>query len=243
MLLHGLAGHALEWEQTACWLTASHRVLAPDLRGHGRSARRPSDVSRGAHVDDVCAWIEHFDAGPVALAGQSLGGQTAFLVAARRADLVDRLAVVEASPGLASDDQTLARDAETVAEVGQWLASWPVPFRTRGDAIAFFGRNESWARAWTDGLEQRPDGLYPSFDIDVLVATLRAASGSYWDEWRAIACPILLLVAKDCEEQTPLRRMLDEQPRAALVEIADAGHDLHLDNPTAWRDALAAFLD
>jgi pimeloyl-ACP methyl ester carboxylesterase len=242
MLLHGLAGHATEWAQTAAWLTARHRVLAPDLRGHGRSERRPSDVSRSAAVDDIAAWIEHFSTRPVALVGQSLGGHTAFLVAACRPDLVDKLVVAEAEPGPYSGSRDLAGNGEVVEGVRQWLASWPVPFASREAAVAFFGRNENWAHAWADGLEMRADGLHPSFEVDVMTEMLRAAGGSYWDEWRRITCPVLLVVANDRENPAFAHRMLREQSRAALVEIPQAGHDLHLDNPNAWREALEAFL-
>ena len=41
MLLHGLAGHAEEWDEVARCLTARHRVIAFDQRGQGRSTRRP----------------------------------------------------------------------------------------------------------------------------------------------------------------------------------------------------------
>jgi pimeloyl-ACP methyl ester carboxylesterase len=78
VLLHGLAGHAEEWIQTASWLVESHRVLAPDARGHGRSDRRPSEVSRAAHVDDVSAWLDYFGIAAVVVVGQSLGGQPSF---------------------------------------------------------------------------------------------------------------------------------------------------------------------
>lgn len=244
LLLHGLAGHATEWAQTAAWLSAHHRALAPDLRGHGRSERHPRDVSRDANVADIASWIEHFATGPVALIGQSLGGHTAFLVAARRPDLVDKLVVVEAGPGPPSPEHgDPDAEAATVERVRGWLLSWPVPFASREEAISFFGRNENWANAWADGLEKRADGLYyPSFEIDVMTETLKAAGGSYWDEWRSIECPILLVVAKDRENPALAQRMLSEQARATLVEIPEAGHDLHLDNPTAWRDAVEAFL-
>lgn len=242
MLLHGLAGHATEWVQTAGWLTARHRALAPELRGHGRSERRPSDVSRSAHVDDIAAWIERFNTRPVALVGQSLGGHTAFLLAAHRPDLVDKLVVVEAGPGPYSEGRDLAAEGEVVERVRQWLASWPVPFPSREAAVTFFGRNENWANVWADGLEERADGLHPSFEIDVMTDTLRAAGDSYWDEWRRIECPVMLVVAKDRENPTLAHRMLSEQPLASLVEIPKAGHDLHLDNPAAWREAVEAFL-
>ena len=240
LLLHGLGGHATEWNQTASWLTKTHRVFAPDLRGHGRSERHPQDVSRSAHVDDIAAWAECLGTRPTALVGQSLGGHTAFLVAARHPDIVEKLVVVEAAPGPTSEVGTPGD--ETVARVRRWLASWPVPFASRDEAVAFFGRNDTWANAWADGLEQREDGLHPSFDIDVMVETLAAAAGSYWDEWRSIQCPVLLVVAANRPDPALAHRMIAEQPRARLSEVGDAGHDLHLDNPAAWQDVLEAFL-
>lgn len=242
MLLHGLAGYANEWSETASWLTAHHKVVAPDSRGHGRSGRVPIDTSRVAHIADVVAWIGYFGDGPVSLVGQSLGGHTAFLVAARHPDKVRKLVVAEAAPGALDERPDQARQRMVVERLTHWLSSWPVPFASRGDAVAFFGRNENWAQAWADGLEERADGLYPSFDVEVMAATLMAAAGSYWDDWRNIRCPTLLVVAEDRESPELAQKMIREQPLATLVEIPDAGHDLHLDNPIAWRAAIEAFL-
>lgn len=242
LLLHGLAGHATEWEETASWLAKDHHVFAPDLRGHGRSERRPDCVSRSAHVNDVEAWIEELGLARVALVGQSLGGHTAFLVAARHPDLVEKLVVAEASPGPHAPNEAPLENEAVVTRLRQWLEGWPKPFPSREAAVAFFNRNENWARAWADGLEQRPDGYYASFDIDVMVDTLKDAAGSFWNEWRKIECPTLLVVTKDRENPELAHQMLTEQPHASLAEIPDAGHDLHLDNPAAWRAALEAFL-
>src|SRR5881396_1060754 len=98
LLLHGLAGHAREWDDTAAWLTASKRVIALDQRGHGRSERQPSDMSRDAFVSDVVAWMDRLTLEKAVLVGQSLGGHTAFLTAARHPSLVAGLIVAEASP-------------------------------------------------------------------------------------------------------------------------------------------------
>ena len=82
LLLHGLAGYAGEWSQTAEWLSERHRVVAFDARGHGRSERFPRDVSYAAHVADAAYVIERLELSPCTAIGQSLGGLTALLLAA-----------------------------------------------------------------------------------------------------------------------------------------------------------------
>jgi pimeloyl-ACP methyl ester carboxylesterase len=231
VLLHGLAGHAGEWDETAHWLSAGHRVLALDARGHGRSERLPADVSRAAHVADVAHVVEQMGLAPVALVGQSLGGHTALLVAAEHPDLVRALVVAEASPAQRGD--------AAVAELGAALASWPLPFPTRAAAVEFFG-----GAAWADGLEQRGDGWWPRFDPQTMERTLReAVSRSYWREWERIECPVLVVRAGNGTlPAAEAEAMAERLPRARLLEIPDAGHDLHLDRPTEWRTALGGFL-
>jgi pimeloyl-ACP methyl ester carboxylesterase len=236
LLLHGLAGHAREWAETASWLAESCRVLAFDARGHGGSERLPADVSLAAHVADVVHAVERLRLDPVTLVGQSLGGLTALLVAAERPDLVAGLIVADASPA--------AGDEASVAEVGDALSRWPVPFASREAAIEFFGGPSVSADAWADGLERRDGGWWPSFDVDVMIRTLsQAAARSYWGEWERVSCPTLVVRAGNgIVTAADARAMVDRLPHARLVELPGAGHDLHLDRPAEWRSALTEFL-
>jgi pimeloyl-ACP methyl ester carboxylesterase len=234
VLAHGLAGHAGEWDGTAAWLGRTHRVVAPDARGHGRSERGPSDVSRTACVDDLAHWIELLDLAPALVIGQSLGGHTAFLLAARRPELVRALVVAEATP---------EADPDAPAVVETWLRSWPAPFAGRQEALGFFG-DTTWGRAWADGLEEREDGLRQAFDVDVMIASLAETSRrEYWEEWRRVSCPTLVVRAGDDGVAPELvDRMVAEAQDARSAVVADAGHDLHLYQPERWRQALEAFV-
>jgi pimeloyl-ACP methyl ester carboxylesterase len=241
LLLHGLAGHAEEWSGTASALASRHRVIALDARGHGRSERCPKDVSRGAHVADVAFVVEQLEIGPVALVGQSLGGHAALLVAAEHPRLVRALVVAEASPLAAPDPASFA------ADVARSLASWPVPFPSREAAVAFFagrGWSPPAAEAWADGLEPSADGWRPRFDCDVMERTLReAVAQDCWDVWERIACPTL--VVRGAAGTLPpevAREMVARLPGAQLVELAKAGHDVHLDRTQEWTSALLDFL-
>jgi len=234
MLLHGLCGHAGEWAETASRLSASYHVVAPEQRGHGRSERNPADASRKGFVDDALMWVEQLGLAPVVLVGHSLGGHTAFLLAARRPDFVRALVVAEATP---------QADPEATARVRAWLEAWPMPFTSYEQALKFFGGNTLRARVWARGLEQRDDGLWPWFDIPVMVAALsEIACHSYWDEWARICCSVLVVRAQRGVPSGDTVRMLESVPRARLVEITDAGHDLHLDQPDRWHESLEGFL-
>jgi pimeloyl-ACP methyl ester carboxylesterase len=178
--------------------------------------------------------VERLALAPTALVGQSLGGHTAFLVAAKRPDLVRGLVVVEATP---------QADPDAPATVRGWLEDWPVPFASREDAVSFFGGDSPWARAWADGLETRGDGLWPSFATDVMIAALEETSrNSYWVDWESIRCPVLIVRAAGDSLGATYTRMVESLPMAHLVEVEDAGHDLHLDQPQRWRMVLEDFL-
>ncbi len=236
ILLHGLAGTANEWAATAACLTGAHRVLAPDRRGHGRSERRPDSVSPVDAVADVLAIIEELGLGRVSLVGQSLGGQTAFLVAARHPEAIRALVVAEASP----EPTTTA----VVHDVRSWLESWPVPFESREAARRFFGGTSVAAQAWASGLEKRADGWWPSFDLDVVVETLCAVVGDdYWEEWERIAVPTLVTRGEGGSlSREEAAEMVARALKAEVTELPGAGHDVHLDASEDWCRVVGRFL-
>ena len=236
LLLHGLAGTALEWEETAAWLRESHRVVGLDQRGHGRSERRPEDVTPPAFVGDALAAVESLGLAPAILVGQSLGGLIAFLAASERPELVSALVVVEATP--------TREEPEVAQQIADYFDSWPLPFPSHNAAVEFFGGPSERAWAWARNLVPASGGLQPAFDADVLVAAIGAAlAQDHWDGWRALAVPTLLVRGEEGELSTAeAAAMVDAVPAAQLVSIPGAGHDVHLDAPDAFRRAVEGFL-
>lgn len=262
ILLHGLAGTAQEWSTTLRALSDTHRVVALEQRGHGHSTRMPQDVTRAAYVADVVALIERLGGRPVTLVGQSMGGHTAMLVAAENPHLVKQLVMVEAGVGGGGNAAT--------APVEQWLRSWPARFPDRDAFIDFFmsadgGEDPSEARVrpaaegrgatrstgtpmagetWADGLQFDAGGLVPCWDADVLVEALRAVHVlPRWRAWESVSVPTHLVVA---ERSVIPTGQVERMRRGAHVEcttIAGGGHDLHLDQPQAWLEALQLILN
>lgn len=179
---------------------------------------------------------------PVILIGQSIGGVIALLTAAQRPDLVRALVLADASPDGGDGAEEAAR------EVGEALSNWPVPFVSQADALGFFTERFGAplaAEAWSKGLERRSDGWWPRFDVDVMVSMLhKVTSTPCWDEWTQLECPVLAVRAGRGTIETPTAEaMLSARPDARMVELPDAAHDLHLDQPREWRATLSGFLD
>ncbi|GAB2551479.1 alpha/beta fold hydrolase [Leucobacter ruminantium] len=108
--LHGAGLNAHSFDPMLLALGAP--AVALDLPGHGRSDwRADADYRPGTMASDVAAAIERLAPQPVALVGHSLGGLTAAIIASERPDLVERLIVVDITPGVSP-----AGDAGAVAE-------------------------------------------------------------------------------------------------------------------------------
>ncbi|KJC63857.1 alpha/beta fold hydrolase [Agreia bicolorata] len=233
LILHGLAGSSNEMIPTAEALSERH-VLLLDQRGHGESSRKPADTSRAAFVADAVALIELGSTGPIALIGQSMGAHTAMLVAAARPDLVDRLVLLEGGEG--------SGDPKTNARMGEFFASWPVPFATVEAARAFLG-DGPLESAWASDLERREDGYYPRFDSDVMVRVIDAVAVPRWSEWESVVAPTLAVFAENgLFTQDAKAEFVRRGRKVQCAEIAGASHDAHLDSFDAWIALVKEFL-
>ena len=162
------------------------------------------------------------------------------LLAAQRPEVAAALVVVDAAPSEGGDGRGAA---ETMAAA---LSSWPVPFSDYDAAAGYFRARfgEGAALPWANGMEQRADGLWPRFDVDVMARTIgEMQEANTWPEWQAVTCPTLVLRAEHgVVDSEVLERMRVMRPEATVVEVADSQHDLHLDRPEEWRRALTGFL-
>lgn len=229
VLLHGLAGSALELLPTATSLLPDHRAIVIDQRGHGHSTRRPGDLSRRAYVSDVVSVLKEraVDA-PVTLVGQSMGGHTAMLTAAWVPAVVRRLVMLEAGVGGADTD-------DYPSKLGTFFASWPVPFRDKRAAAEFLGTRPI-AQSWISDLEERSDGWWPRFDPDVTQGAITpVAERARWHEWEQIKVRTLLVTGqRGSIPEAEIAGMLATGTAVTHAVVPNAGHDVHLEQHDAW---------
>lgn len=237
LLLHGLFGRATTWANTARWLTPHYHVIGLDQRGHGLSDKPRGQYTRDDYVNDLIAVIEALDFRPAVVVGHSMGALNAWVLAARRPDLVRALVLEDMSAATARPgDGGWVRD---------WLSQWPVPFAAMGDLLAYFRQEDAGtAEYMAEVMTEHPDGYRPFFRMeDMIESAAQIDSRDHWTELDAVRCPTLVVKGERSDNpRAELLEMARRIPGGKFVAIPEAGHVVHYDQPVAWRVAVEPFL-
>jgi 2-succinyl-6-hydroxy-2,4-cyclohexadiene-1-carboxylate synthase len=232
VLLHGFTQTRQSWRRTAQALQGRYRALVPDLPGHGQAAHRtPSFDACAAYVRALAR------ARTFTLAGYSMGGRIALHSALTLGpDIVTRLVLVGASPGLADPAERAARRAADDALAGRIETMGIEAFaREWGSQPLFAGQPDRVAAgAHADRLRNTPAGL---------AAALRGLGTGVmeplWDRLPELAIPVTLVVGERDEKFRALAASMAERlPNARLVVVGGTGHAVQLEKPEAVAAAL-----
>lgn len=113
LAIHGITASHVAWPLLAHALP-DVRVIAPDLRGRGRSRDLPAPYGMPSHADDVAAVLDHFGAAPAVVVGHSMGAFVSVVLADRHEEKVSSLVLVDGGmpllppEGVAPKDLSLA---------------------------------------------------------------------------------------------------------------------------------------
>ncbi len=237
VLVHGAANDRDAWLGVANVLSAAgHRVLVPDLPGHGLSGGAPLR-SIEALADWLAALLDAAGIVQAALVGHSMGSLVTLECAARHPARVTRLALLGTSAPMPVAEALLAQAASAPDQVRRTMTTYSASARflrtggSRGHGI------------WGPGLmlaimRRSPPGVLA---IDL------ANCNDYQNGLRAAAqvrCPTLLLVARR-DRMTPRRNLPPLQAAlrdARRVELADCGHAMMSEQPAAVAGELLKFI-
>lgn len=108
LLIHGMAGSSDTWQPIIPLLSKKYRVIAPDLLGHGKSAKPRGDYSLGAFAVWLRDLLDELGVHRATVIGQSLGGGIAMQFAYQHLQYCERLVLI-GSGGLGPDLSPLLR--------------------------------------------------------------------------------------------------------------------------------------
>ena len=252
VLVHGITSNSSTWERVMPYLAKRFTVIAPDLIGHGDSAKPRGDYSLGAYasgVRDVLVALGHDRA---TFVGHSLGGGVAMQLAYQFPERCERLVLVD-SGGLGREVSLLLRAATLPGSefVLPLLASARVLDGGRGIARVF-GR--VGLRVGTDVSEMARGhaSLHDREARQAFVHTLRTIVEpggqrvSAMDRlYLAQHIPFLLIWGEQ-DRIIPAshgRAAHLQVPGSRLEILPEAGHFPQLDEPQRFIDVVTDFMD
>lgn len=235
LLVHGLGSSTQDWELQVPALAACHRVIALDVRGHGRSDKPRQQYRIADFAGDVAALIEHLQLAPVHLVGISMGGMIGFQLGVDHPQLLRSLTVVNSGPEV---------KAKKPADYLQIAKRWTLSRLLSLDTIAKALGKMLFPKPEQAELRRKVEERWPRNDKRAYLASLDAIIG--WgvrERLSRITCPTLVISAdRDYTSVAQKQAYVDELPDARLLVIADSRHATPLDQPEHFNRSLLAFL-
>ena len=251
LFIHGILGSQRQWAHLVDEVDEDHRVVVPDLFGHGDSAKPTGDYSLSSHAATLRDLLDHLGIERVTLVGHSLGGGIAMQFYYLFPERVDRLVLVS-SGGLGREVNLVLRSATLpgAQQVLSVIASAPVLQRV--DALGRGAQRVGWRPGADIGAIRRGfTSLGDSESRRAFLATTRAVidfggqSISAYDHLGSVSAPPTLIVWGSKDRMIPAWHALSAQralPGCRVELFEGAGHFPHLDDPDRFARVLREFM-
>jgi len=247
--MHGIRGYGETFAGLAAALGGQRRTIAYDQRGRGDTDWDPDrNYYTDTYVRDLAALVDALGLDRFALLGHSMGGINAIVYAALNPRRVRRLVIEDAGPG--------AFEASPGADrIRRELAATPATFPDWEAASAFMRAlrptvtEAARQQRLQSMLKPLPGGGFTWRYDHAGIAAVRLAPDparltDLLPPVRAIACPTLVIRGERSDYLQPdmAEGMCRANPRIAWIEIPEAGHYIHDDQPARFNAAVGQFL-
>jgi len=250
LLIHGMAGSSRTWRDVMPALAKDHRVIAPDLMGHGESAKPMGDYSLGAHASGLRDLLGALGVERATIVGQSLGGGVAMQLAYQHPELVERIVLVS-SGGLGREVSWMLRLLTLPATEYVMPVIFPAFARNGGDAVSRFITRIGFRSPNITEIWRAYSSLTEVENRHAFVRTLRSVvdpggqSVSAQDRLYLTAGVPTMVMWGDADPIIPVehgRAAHESMPGSRLEIFEGAGHFPHVEEPERFTELLADFI-
>lgn len=244
VLVHGSRLHAHVWNDFSRRFSDRHHIVAVDQRGHGESGWcAAEDYQLEELYRDLRAHVQARELSRYTLVGHSLGGRVSMLYASRHQDELERLVLVDITPGRPPAPEPRERMG----------GAQPRDFETEDEAIAYLGRVMSRAprhlveESVRHGMRKNEAGRYV-WKYDPRLFSQRVKLPPGLDLWHAVSeirTPTLLQYGaeSDVVNDELALKLRDTMPQCAIERVEGAGHGLFTDRPDAFAASMERFVN
>lgn len=231
VLVHGLGKHE-HYARQIEHFSKTHRVIAPDLPGFGRSAVTDREYTLPAFADDIAWLCDELELRDPVIAGHSMSGGVAVEVAAKRPELPAAIVLLDPVPIVTAPifHQLMTPFVEALNG-----PDYRTALREFAEALMFRPTDDQHVRTQViDDLCAAPQQVIAGAIGSLLVWNAEEAS-------RRVRVPVLLITAGD-GIPTDMPRTREVIPQVELGRTVGAGHFAHLLAPDQVNAMIEQFL-
>ncbi len=234
LLIHGLGSSVIDWEPQIAHFSKRYRVIAIDLRGHGKSKAQAGPFTVPTFAADIASVLRSLNVSHAHVVGISLGGAIAFQLALDHPELVRTLTIVNSGPYVL--DNLLVK----AALAWRFTVLRLFGIRRLGEMVA----RRLFPGAALDAVRAKFVERFSHNDPAVYRETLSSLVGwSVKDRLGELRVPTLILASD--HDYTPVRvkqAYLPLVPGATLEVIPNAHHGAPMEVPDVFNALLEKFL-
>jgi lipase len=171
LAVHGITASHRNWDLFATALP-ERRVIAPDLRGRGRSNALPAPYGLEQHADDLAASLDALGVARVFVVGHSMGAFVSVRFAERHPDRVAGLALIDGGIPVPNPDGVAPEELPAVL-LGPALERLSMTFADRAAYRDFWRRHPALGPYWNDAIE-----AYVDYDLQGTEPELRSSANA-----------------------------------------------------------------
>ncbi len=232
LLIHGAGMDSTVWSlQTRYLAHRGRRAIAIDLPAHGRSDGGPLPT-----IAEMADWVVRFVAeaglGPVHVVGHSMGTFIALELASRHAEVVSSVTLCGTATGMPVHPELLDAAEHDLPRAAALMAAWG------HGRPAHTGPNPTpglWMTGGARALVEngRPGVLATDFRACMAYGRAEAAAAE-------VTCPATVMIGLGDKMTPPKggRALAAALPSATVIELADTGHQMMTEHPTAVKRAI-----
>ncbi|WP_082233531.1 2-succinyl-6-hydroxy-2,4-cyclohexadiene-1-carboxylate synthase [Halobacillus massiliensis] len=242
VFLHGFTGSADTFNESISLFSRTWRTIKVDMPGH-RKTGELGEIRMKEFCEDLHHILKEMSLNKIHLIGYSMGGRSALSFAAYYPEMIDKLVLESASPGLANVGEQLERQKKDQHLIEKLMAQGLENFVNMWERIPLFDTQKMLRKEVRDRIRKERMSHTSKGLAESLAGMGTGRQPSWWEKLPELSHDVLLVAGMEDYKFIKLNEKMEKLlPHARFHKIPDAGHAVHVEKPEFFAEIVEEFM-